>query len=269
MNRQELVSPELDTYIIKLGTSAIADVFVDGTEQINPTAIHSIGKQVVKLSENEDKNVIIVSSGAIAAAIGASRPSCTRPTDLKHLQSLSSIGNRLLLNAWEMALPSHLIAQNLITNNELKSDKEKDNILGVLKFQLFSSNKKIIPIINENDVVATEDLTFGDNDILASQLAVCMQQSKSFGKIGLFLLTNVDGVLNEKNELIKVIKNPSDYKFLDSHKSSCGKGGMVSKMQAASTCKSNDIPMWIAHGRTPNCIELAHAGQVGTYIPIY
>ncbi len=214
---------------------------------------------------------IVVSSGAIGAGVGAlGLPG--RPTDIPTRQACAAVGQTLLMQAYQSCFARRGIhaAQMLLTHSDLDSRTRSLNASRTLE-RLFREGK-IVPVINENDVVAVEEireLRIGDNDQLSVDVALLAKAHL------LVLLTSVDGVLdggagkNGKPRLIRKLKNAEDALPLVSADSgpSLSVGGMASKLHAAGRAALNGLPVIIANGRRAGQIQDVLAGKpVGTLI---
>lgn len=178
------------------------------------------------------KRVIFVSSGAIGAgmeALGLKK----RPTDLPTLQAAAAIGQVRLMRTYEdlFGRSGLLTAQVLLTHDDLNNRTRHLNIKNTLSALL---DKGVIPIINENDTVSVDEIKFGDNDVLASLVAMLLEAK------ALILLTTAQGFMikNEKGEeecLSHIIElNEEVLKHIEAHKVGLSVGGMKSKLMAAS-----------------------------------
>jgi glutamate 5-kinase len=194
--------------------------------------------------------VCVVSSGAIA--LGMRRVGLTRrPTSLPKLQAASALGQVSLQRAWQDALRPHGLeaAQILLTGTEIAERRAYVNARSALK-ALFALGA--IPVVNENDATATDEISFGDNDALAAQVAVLVRARL------LVLLTSVPGVL-DKGVLIEdgaaarsVVFGPG---------SALGRGGMESKVSAAEVAAGAGIPTVIAGGEGEGVLSGLLAGR--------
>ena len=195
--------------------------------------------------------VCVVSSGAIALGLqrlGSSR----RPTSLPRLQAASALGQVALQRAWQDALEPHGLdaAQILLTSAEIAERRAYVNVRAALA-SLFALGS--VPVVNENDATATDEISFGDNDALAAQVAVLVRARL------LVLLTSVPGVLHE-GVLIEDGAQARAATF--ARGSALGRGGMESKVAAAELAAGAGIPTVIA-GDTP-LTELLEGRAAGT-----
>ncbi len=210
-----------------------------------------IGRLVRELAALHDqgKKLVIVSSGAIAAGIsrlGLSK----RPSDLPQEQALAAVGQIRLMALYETSFAGYQkqVAQVLLTHEELANRKRYLNAKNTLKTLL---DWDIIPIVNENDTVAVEEMKFGDNDQLSALVATLMEMDL------LVVLSDVDGVYDrdprssDDARLMPVVTDLAAAKKAaeDTRPSELGRGGMFSKLCAAEQASHAGIPTVIANGR--------------------
>ena len=205
--------------------------------------------------------VIVVSSGAVAAGLGALGFK-ERPEDLAARQACAAVGQGRLMSCYTEHFQKHAlnVAQILLTHGDLDSRIAYANIRTTLDRLLTS---KVVPVINENDTVAVEELKFGDNDHLSAQVALLAEADL------LILLTSVEGLLDEKGALIPRVDDFEQVaKFVRDEKGRLSVGGMASKLHAVQTAVNAKIPTVIASGRTAGPMLRAAAGKpAGTYFP--
>ncbi len=210
-----------------------------------------IGRLVRELAALHDqgKKLVVVSSGAIAS--GISRLGLTRrPRDLPQEQALAAVGQIRLMALYENAFAGYekQVAQVLLTHDDLANRTRYLNAKHTLKTLLDWS---IIPIVNENDTVAVEEMKFGDNDQLSALVATLMEMDL------LVILSDVDGVFDrdprasKDARLISVVTDLAAAKTAarDTQPSDLGRGGMYSKLCAAEQASHAGIPTIIANGR--------------------
>jgi glutamate 5-kinase len=251
--------------VIKIGTNLLADKDYG----INADRIGAIAKSVSYL-RSLGKNIAVVSSGAIGAGVAAMRLS-ERPKTIPENQATAAIGQPLLMEAYENAFRKQclLIAQILLTKDDFVNRSRYVNVKNTFA-ALF--DKGVIPIINENDTVAIEELKFGDNDNLSAMVATLIEADI------LIILSDVDGlysdnpVHNPGAELIRIVEKitPQIEKCARKSKSELSTGGMVTKIQAAQRCVKAGIAMVIANGRNPQAIDEIFSGDFrGTvFLPV-
>ena len=205
--------------------------------------------------------VLIVSSAAVAAGLGAMGLR-ERPEELAARQACAAVGQGRLMATYTEHFAKHglTVAQILLTYADLDSRSAYANVRTTISRLLAS---RIVPIINENDTVAVEELKFGDNDRLSGEVAVLAEAQL------LVLLTSVDGLLDAKGKTISRVEDVSEVtKFVREEKGRLSVGGMESKLQAVRAAVQAGIPTVIASGRKAGQILLAAAGKpAGTYFP--
>lgn len=201
---------------------------------------------------------LVVSSGAVGAGLmtlGLSE----RPKDLAGIQACAAVGQSKLMNLYETAFVTHglHVAQLLLTYGDLDSRTSYANA-GITINRLLSEGN-VVPIINENDSVAVEELRFGDNDRLSAEVA------QLAGADLLILLTTADGLLNNGTVIREVCDIDAVMSYVEPTKGKLSVGGMASKLMAVKMAVDAGIPTVIASGRTPGIIPAILAGEpVGT-----
>lgn len=232
-----------ETLVVKVGT----EVLLDKQRQLDPSAFRRIGDQIVRLAA-QGTQVALVSSGAIAAGMG--RMGLTeRPdwhTQMARLQMLACIGWPDIVQQWQAGMGSRPVGSMLLTQVGLAYAGERDNALRVVG-DMFTTG--VTPLINENDTVATQEIGFGDNDVLAAVVAKHLHSSGLFGAVRLVLLTSVDGVYADPHDpttLVRQLDPVRDARRIAiGERSAGGTGGMASKIMAASVAA---VPTYIANG---------------------
>ncbi|MBI1247036.1 glutamate 5-kinase [bacterium] len=258
--RQEIAT-SAHTIVVKVGTRVLT------TDQgvLNEEQITHLGRQLSQLAA-AGRNVVLVSSGAVGA--GMSQLGLTkRPTDLAKLQAVAAIGQAKLIELYDLALRDNgrHAAQVLLTAEDLDDRQRYLNIRNTLHSLL---DFGAIPIINENDTVAVEELmlTFGDNDRLAARVTNLLRAPL------LILLSDVDGLYNGSPELpdarlLSVVPKLDEevLGFARDKKTGHSKGGMGSKLEAARMVTSAGENMIIASGRIPDVLpKLLDGEEIGT-----
>ncbi|HVU15642.1 MAG TPA: glutamate 5-kinase [Candidatus Didemnitutus sp.] len=205
---------------------------------------------------------LIVSSGAVAAGMSAlSLPE--RPKVLSARQACAAVGQTRLMQLYATMFAKHRlqVAQLLLAHSDLDSRVRHANARNTLQHLLEQRN--VVPIINENDSVAVEELNFGDNDRLSAEVATLVDAD------ALFLLTSVDGLLDEKGKLVTTVTDANSVGGLvRQDKGRVSVGGMTTKLQAARIAVEHGITASILNGRTPGLLAQALAGKaVGTRFP--
>ena len=231
---------EASRIIIKVGSSLVTSK--DGN--IDEKILDSIATDLLKLRE-QNKEIIIVSSGAVS--LGNEINKDKKNLSLSESQAASSIGQIKLINGWKKSLEKRglNIAQILITADDTEDRRRYLNARSTFE-ELLKNN--YIPIINENDTVATSEIRYGDNDRLAARVAGMLSADC------LVLLSNVDGLYSkdpkkEESHLIKEVSDLNDEIIsMAGDASELGSGGMITKLEAAKICMSVGSNMIIASG---------------------
>tara|TARA_B100001057_G_scaffold188489_1_gene189306 strand:+ start:897 stop:2000 length:1104 start_codon:yes stop_codon:yes gene_type:complete len=252
-----------ENWVIKIGSSLVTKKDT-GLDVAN---IRNWAKQVNELVQNKI-NVIIVSSGAIAEGMNRLNLS-RRPKSSSELQALASIGQMGLVQAYEAAFKKYniLTAQMLLTHEDLSSRERYLNAKNTLNNLI---NFNVIPIINENDSVSTDEIKFGDNDTLAALVA------NLSGANLLVMLTDQDGLFDKdpkKNKSAKLIESisvsdKSLSKYAGPSTNELGRGGMITKILAARKAAKSNTQTIIANGKTQNILIKIHKNDesIGTKI---
>ena len=205
---------------------------------------------------------VIVSSGAVAAGL-ATLGLDARPRQLAARQACAAVGQSQLMHAYASAFARQglAVAQLLLTHNDLDSRTRHDNAHNTLLHLLSRGN--VVPIINENDSVAVEELNFGDNDRLSAEVAILVDADR------LIILTSVDGLQDAAGQTVPVVREFSGIApLVRSDQGRVSTGGMVTKLQAALLAVKAGIPVTIASGRQAGLVAQIVAGRrVGTFFP--
>jgi len=251
---------KLRRWVVKAGSKMVCDG--------GPLLMRAWMQQVSELRKKHHIEVIWVTSGAIAWAVQRTNFKNPKRT-LQQKQALSAIGQPLIMDQYNLALQATnlLGSQVLLTAGDMKDPTRRKNLQNTLNELL---KWKVIPILNENDAVATEEIRFGDNDSLASQVAVMMKAEK------LILMTDVDGLFDEdpkNNPKASLISYRRRLGSAELHmapkksKSTQGTGGMYSKLLAADKASRTGIVTHLVRGDWPkNLLEIAIGGNIGTQI---
>ncbi len=249
-------------WVVKIGSALLTN---DG-QGLDTDAISSWVGQIAQL-KSQDIEVILVSSGAIAE--GMKRLGWdTRPESIHQLQAAAAVGQMGLVQTYESLFATHGIhtAQVLLTHGNLANSQQSDNISATLNALLELGT---VPIVNENDTVATEEIKFGDNDTLAALVANLV------GANQLVILTDQGGVYdadprqNADAKLIDSIHVNDEKltKVASRSGGSLGSGGMYTKVLAAKKAAESNTNTIIASGKTPDVLtRLANGEHVGTLI---
>lgn len=245
--------------VVKVGTSTLTHK----TGMLNIRRIENLVKVLSDL-KNAGKEIVLVTSGAIGVGVGKLSLS-KRPSDIPTKQACAAVGQSELMYVYDKLFSeyNHNAAQVLMTRDIVEIDERRKNVTNTLEKLLELS---VIPIVNENDTVSTEEIEFGDNDTLSAIVGELVHADL------LIILSDIDG-LYDKNpdlegaKLIEEVNEISDeiLALAGGRGSSLGTGGMITKLHAAEICFQNSIPMIIANGKNPFVIyELLDGAQRGT-----
>ena len=244
-------------FVVKIGSSVLTDerghMLVDRLEPLVAQ---------VAACAREHRQPIIVSSGAIACGMGKLGMS-RRPKSLAQLQACAAVGQSELMHLYTVAFGAHgtTAAQVLLTQEDLADRKRFRNAKQTLLTLL---HRRVVPIVNENDTVAVEEITFGDNDRLAALAASAVDAQL------LIILSDVDGFLQDGKllERVETLRHLSAAPIRQMRRPTT-KGGMASKLEAARIVGHSGIPMIIANGTRPEVLTDLLAGRsLGTlFVP--
>ena len=205
---------------------------------------------------------VVVTSGAVAAGMVVLRQE-ERSSDLPTIQACAAIGQSRLMRVYETGFARHglAVAQILLTHRDLDSRISYANARNTLDCLL--ADRRAVPIINENDTVAVEELRFGDNDRLSAEVAILARADL------LVVLTSAEGLTREpdgRGEPIPVVENVDEVMGLASGgKGRLSTGGMGTKLQAVKRAVEGGVEAVIANGRRPGLLERIVRGEnVGT-----
>ena len=245
--------------VIKIGSR----VLVQSSGRPDVRRMRELVRQIAALRK-EGREVVVVTSGAIGAGMQALGMR-TRPTHLPDLQMAAAVGqSRLMATYGELfAARGCMIGQVLLTHDDLKHRARHLNARNTMMNLL---RHGIIPVVNENDVVAVDEIKFGDNDLLASLVSLLIDAD------ALILLTTVDGLrepgANGRTKRVAYLEGITDdtLSLAKGKGSELSTGGMASKLQSAAMVLHNGIHVAIANGRSPGTILRAVRGEdVGTF----
>jgi glutamate 5-kinase len=241
--------------LLKIGSNTLTKE----TNHISRGKIEDIGIQIAALKDEYE--FIIVSSGAIAAAKQFVKLE-SQDKDVFVKQALASIGQPHLMRIYHENFSDLglLISQCLLSYSDFEKEQSKINIVNTINVLVKNS---YIPIINENDTVATDEIQFGDNDKLAALTAVLLNVDI------LIIATNTNGIYTKStihNDVPETIAIVNDILALENEigdsKSSHGSGGMQSKIDSAAIAKAANIETWIVNGLEDNFILKALNNEI-------
>ena len=244
--------------VVKLGSALV----VDARGRVRRELLRARAAEIAELV-GAGTPVCVVSSGAIALGLSSLGLSA-RPRSLPRLQAASALGQSRLQRAWEEAFARAGLraAQVLLTGAEIADRRAYVNVRGALN-ALFAAGA--VPVVNENDATATDEISFGDNDALAAQVAVLC------GARLLVLLTSVEGVYTHapgSAEATLISEGTEARNASFGAASARGRGGMESKIQAAELAAGAGIATVIASGTSVTALGPLVAGDArGTRFP--
>lgn len=246
--------------VVKIGTSTLAYA----TGQLNIRRVEELCKTMSDI-RNAGHELILVSSGAIGMGVGKLGLR-TRPRDIPTKQAAAAVGQCELMYVYDKLFSEyhHTVAQLLITADNLSNETRHANFTNTLNRLL---ELGAVPVINENDTVATDEIVIGDNDTLAAMVAESVEANL------LVLLSDIDGLYtadphaDPTAKLLPVVHRVDDGIRALAGVSSTdqGTGGMVTKLRAAEICLNCGCEMVIANGREPMLLyDIVDGKPVGT-----
>ena len=252
----------MKTWVVKIGTSILRGTDETSTEEI----IESLCKPLTKFILKGNK-VVLVTSGAVG--LGCKKLKLrTRPTELSTLQAAAAVGQVNLMTLYEKTMRNlgHNIAQILITKADFNSRESFNNASKTFK-KLIDMN--VVPIVNENDSVANEELKYGDNDTLSALVAIAINANK------LILLTDIENLYskdprnNKDAHPIREVNNSELKKIQDknnkNYTNEWGTGGITTKLIAAEIATKGGVEVQLADGRNEkNLVNIFDDKKVGT-----
>lgn len=245
---------------VKVGTSTLAHA----TGRLNIRQVESLVKVLSDL-KNAGHEIVLISSGAIGMGVGKLLLS-ERPTDIPTKQAAAAVGQCELMYTYDrlFAEYNHTVAQILLTREDVETSDRKENFHNTV-FRLLEL--QALPIINENDTVATHEITLGDNDTLSAIVAANVRADL------LVLLSDIDGLFtadprkDPNAKLITEVKEltPEILALAGGKGSNLGTGGMETKLRAAEIATEAGLTMVIANGADPKVLyDIVEGKQVGT-----
>lgn len=246
--------------VIKIGTSTLTH----DNGSVNLRRIEALCRIVSDII-NSGEEIILVSSGAIGMGVGKLGLK-SRPSDIAGKQACAAVGQCELMYEYDKLFGeyNHTVAQILLTAPDLACDDRREKFENTVERLL---DLGVLPIINENDTVATEEIVFGDNDTLAAKVAVTVEADL------LILLSDIDGLYtadphkNSDAHLISEVRELTDDIMALAGKagSDRGTGGMETKLKAAKIATEAGCDMIIANGSAPELLyDIVEGKSVGT-----
>jgi len=248
-------------WVVKIGSALLTD---DGTG-LNESIIGSLADQIVALRER-NRDVVLVSSGAVAAGV-ARLGWAARPQRVHELQAAAAVGQSVLVQNYETAFNRHGVAtaQVLLGHDDVSARDRYLNARATLKTLL---RMGVVPIINENDTVVTDEIRFGDNDTLAALVANLIDAD------AVVLLTDQEGLYEEdprQNPEATLVesRDVSDpaLDLMAGEGGALGRGGMITKLRAARVAARSGTETVIASGRAEAILaRIAQGAEIGTWL---
>jgi glutamate 5-kinase len=250
--------PDVKRVVVKVGSSSL----VDDEGHASRRKLGKVARELASVAEG--RGVVLVSSGAIASGLvplGLKRP----PRDMPSLQAAAAVGQGRLMAEYGRLFERQgkVAGQVLLTQEDFLRRRHFVNARNTLEKLL---DKGVVPIVNENDTVATSEITFGDNDRLAALVAVMVQADL------LVLLSDVDGIYTAdprrgKAELLSEVTDLSQIKA-SGPGSRAAKGGMASKLEAALIATAAGVGVIVAAANKKDVLPRIVAGEeLGTWLP--
>lgn len=240
--------------VVKIGSRTLAN---------DPAVYERIAASVAK-QKRDRRQVVIVSSGAIALGVKTLGWK-SRPKEMPKLQAAAAAGQSVLMRRYEEAFEKvhGKVAQVLLTHSDLADRTRANNARGALDALLEAD---VVPVINENDTVAVDEIRFGDNDQLAALVAALVSADL------LVLLSDVEGLLDREGHRVPLVHDVEREALplvgaapLEAGRETVGTGGMASKLEAARRGTMAGATVMIADARAPDTLERVFAGDdVGT-----
>lgn len=248
--------------VVKIGSSSLTHR--DG--HLDEERVRALAGQLSAVRKR-GVSAVLVSSGAIAAALDPLQMK-SRPTDIATLQAAASVGQQVLMHAYQRAFARRRIhvGQVLLTQDDFVRRRGYINAHNALERLI---ELGVLPIVNENDTVAVDEIRFGDNDRLAALVAMMIRADV------LVMLSDVDGVYTDhpRKHTAQLLDRVDDLSHLDELRlgkrgSSLGSGGMASKVEAVRVAGASGSGVVIANARAERVLERILRGEpVGTYFP--
>ncbi|WP_349346462.1 glutamate 5-kinase [Priestia megaterium] len=261
-HRQELQNSK--RVVVKVGTSTLT--YDNG--DINLARIEKLARVLSDLM-NAGKEVVLVTSGAVQVGVKKLKLK-EKPTSIREKQAAASVGQCELMHIYSKFFGeySHIVGQVLLTKDVIEDEHVRNNVVNTFEKLI---EDKVIPIVNENDTVAIDEIEnivrFGDNDNLSAIVSVLIHADL------LVILSDIDGFFdsdptkNPNSKLMKVIDGitPELENFAGDSGTDVGTGGMVTKLTAAKTATSAGVSLILANGKEPSILrDIIEGQEIGT-----
>lgn len=250
--------------VVKVGTSTLT--YDNG--DINLARIEKLARVLSDLM-NAGKEVVLVTSGAVQVGVKKLKLK-EKPTSIRDKQAAASVGQCELMHIYSKFFGeySHIVGQVLLTKDVIEDEHVRNNVVNTFEKLI---EDKVIPIVNENDTVAIDEIEnivrFGDNDNLSAIVSVLIHADL------LVILSDIDGFFdsdptkNPNSKLMKVIDGitPELENFAGDSGTDVGTGGMVTKLTAAKTATSAGVSLILANGKEPSILrDIIEGQEIGT-----
>ena len=247
--------------VIKVGSSSLTH---ESTGHISLTKMERLIRQISDI-KHMGKDVVVVSSGAQAVGVSALNLK-GKPSRMDKKQAVAAVGQSILMNMYQKLFREYNIVpgQVLITKDVVSEPIRRDNATNTFRALL---EYDVIPVVNENDTVSTDEIEFGDNDTLSAVVAELIEADL------LILLSDIDGLYdsdpnnNPRAELVDVVEevNEQILRMATGSATLVGTGGMVTKLQAAMIANKANIDMVIANSTRAHVVtDIMNGDKVGT-----
>ncbi|NGY93192.1 glutamate 5-kinase [Bacillus megaterium] len=261
-HRQELQNSK--RIVVKVGTSTLT--YDNG--DINLARIEKLARVLSDLM-NAGKEVVLVTSGAVQVGVKKLKLK-EKPTSIREKQAAASVGQCELMHIYSKFFGeySHIVGQVLLTKDVIEDEHVRNNVVNTFEKLI---EDKVIPIVNENDTVAIDEIEnivrFGDNDNLSAIVSVLIHADL------LVILSDIDGFFdsdptkNPNSKVMKVIDGitPELENFAGDSGTDVGTGGMVTKLTAAKTATSAGVSLILANGKEPSILrDIIEGQEIGT-----
>lgn len=246
--------------VVKIGTSTLSHP----TGCLNIRRVEALCRTLSDL-KNAGNEIILVSSGAIAMGFSKLMLS-ERPKDIPTKQAAAAVGQCELMYTYDKLFQEyhHTVAQILLTGSDFSHEDRYENFKNTMRRLL---ELKALPVINENDTIATDEICVGDNDTLSAMVAVSVEADL------LVLMSDIDGLYTadpHRDPTARLISKVTDFTpeilgSADGEFTSLGTGGMKTKLHAAQICCESGCDMVIMNGADPYLLyELIDGKSIGT-----
>jgi glutamate 5-kinase len=257
---QEYINVKNRRIVVKVGTSTL-------TNELGNSNLYTMERLAMALADvqNMGNEVILVSSGAIGMGVGKLSLD-QRPSDMPTKQAAAAVGQCELMYTYDKLFSEyrHNVAQILLTAQDVEQPVRRENFHNTVTRLL---ELGALPIINENDTVATEEISIGDNDTLSATVAAALSADL------LVLLSDIDGLYDADPHscadahILPLVERitPEILALAGGKGSALGTGGMVTKLHAARIATEAGVEMVIANGASPeNLYDIVEGKAIGT-----